>query len=85
MTEHEYKAYLHRLALAASVISDVPIAELRNYLTHAETLGPILEPTAWIRGGADNLAEHGRLVGAAGPLVAFGRELDKKREAMQER
>ena len=78
LTEHEYKAHLHRLALAAKVISDIPIAELRNFITHAETLGPILEPTAWIRGGADNLREHEELVRAAGPLVAFGERLQRR-------
>ncbi len=78
LAECEYKAHLHKLALAAAVISDVPIGELQNFMIHAETLGPILAPSEWIRGGADNLREHNDLVRAAAPLVAFGQRLEKK-------
>lgn len=78
LTEHEYKAHLHKLALAATVIADIPIADLRNFITHAETLGPILAPTEWLYGGADNLREHEDMVQAAAPLVAFGQRLEKK-------
>jgi hypothetical protein len=78
MTDIEYRGHLQRLALISTLVADVPIAELHNHVTHAETLGPILEPTAWIRGGADNLTDARDLIDAAAPLVSFGERLQRK-------
>lgn len=78
LTAIEYESHLQRLAMAAQLVADVPIAELLNHITHAETIGPLLEPTAWIRGGGDNLRDARDLVEAAAPFVRFGRQLEKK-------
>ena len=75
MTSIEYESQLQRLAMAAQLIADVPIADLLNHVTHAETVGPIIEPTAWIRGGGDNLRDARDLLEAASPLVSFGAKL----------
>lgn len=77
MTSMEYESQLRRLAMVAQLIADVPIADLQNHVTLAETLGPIMEPTAWIRGGADNLRGARDLLDAASPLVQFGSTLPK--------
>lgn len=79
MTSIEYESQLQQLGMVAQLIADVPIADLLNHVTHAETLGPLLEPTAWIRGGGDNLRDARDLLEAAQPLVEFGSTL-KKRE-----
>jgi len=79
MTSIEYEGQLQLLAMVAQLIADVPVADLLNHVTHAETLGPLLEPTAWIRGGGDNLQDARDLLEAAWPLVKFGSTL-KERE-----
>ena len=71
----EYESSLQRLSMAAQLVADVPIADLLNHVSHAETLGPLLEPTAWIRGGGDNLRDARDLIEAARPLVYFGAKL----------
>ncbi len=83
MTHVEYEAYMHKLALTASVIADVPLAELHNHVAHAEALGPILEPTMWIRGGADNLTDAQDLINAAAPLVKFGVQLQRRLDELK--
>ncbi len=84
MTAIEYEGYLERLSMTAQLIADVPIANLLNHVTTADTLGPILEPTMWMRGGADNLREARDLLDAAAPLVAFAGRLQKKAEEVQQ-
>ncbi len=78
MTAIEYQSHLQRLAMAAQLVSNTPIADLLYHITHVETVGPLLEPTAWIRGGADNLRDARDLVEAAAPFVRFGGQLEKK-------
>ncbi len=80
MTPIEYQEALGRLAMAAQVIANIPIDELRSHVSTSEALGPVLEPTAWIRGGGQNLRDAGDLIEAAAPLVKFGRELEKLAE-----
>lgn len=78
MTSIEYESQLQRLAMMAVLIADVPIADLLNHVTHAETLGPLLEPTAWIHGGDKNLRDARNLLEAASPLVQFGARLEER-------
>lgn len=73
MTGEEYQEYLNRLSLAGQLIADVPIAELLNTISHCDTIGPIVDPTAWMR-GADNLRDQEDLVRAASRLVSWGSE-----------
>lgn len=75
LTSIEYKSHLSRLSMVAQLVADVPIADLLNHVSVCETLGPLLEPTAYIRGGSDNVRDARDLLEAASPLVSFGAKL----------
>lgn len=57
----DFKSAMDRVMLAVSLLRLEPIDELREMVERAETLGPILEPTAYQRGGGTNLY-HQRLI-----------------------
>lgn len=50
MTSEEYQQTLHELQALAMVIQDMDLASFLERIEHAESIGAILDPTAWIRG-----------------------------------
>ena len=76
----EYKGHLERLAMAAQISADVPIEDMANEVSRFEAIAPIMEPTAWIHGGSDNLEDAAKLLRAATPLVAWGRKMRQEIE-----
>lgn len=65
MNNEQYRATFDMIAQCFKPIQLLPLAELRDDLSRAETLGPLLEPTAYIRGGRENLADQADLLAAA--------------------
>ena len=51
----------------------VPVTELRKAVELADSLGPILDPTAWIR-GRDNLPQQRELLVAVERLAQVARK-----------
>ena len=51
----------------------VPVTELREAVELADSLGPILDPTAWI-GGRDNLRPQRELLDAVERLAQVARK-----------
>jgi hypothetical protein len=65
LTDAEYRTYMDLVAAACRMLIMVPIDELLGTVQHAETVAPILEPTAFLRGGGDNLAAQREILQAA--------------------
>lgn len=61
----DYTGVLDRIGLAAAVIADEPLADMLAAVNHYQTVGLIMEPTAYVRGGGRNLADQERLIRAA--------------------
>jgi hypothetical protein len=77
LTDAEYRTYMDLVTAACRMLLMVPIDDLLATVQHAETLGPILEPTAFLRGGADNLAAQREVLQAAQRL----REVAERHQA----
>ena len=75
MKHVEYEAAMTQIGLMAGLAADIDTAALQNHITTAETLGPILEPTAWLRGGGNNLQDQRELIDAFAPFANKARKL----------
>ena len=73
MNDAEYRMNMDLVASAARLLLLVPVAELLDIVNHSETVGPILEPTAYQRGGADRLHEQRQVLEAALVLQGVAR------------
>lgn len=82
LSGEQYRAGLDFLAGVLRPVQLVSLDQLREYLEKAETLGPLLDPTAYMRGGRDNLADQRDLLDAA---AAVQRALTRIRERMEAR
>lgn len=78
----QYEAALEMLAQAFRLVQLVPIEPLREHLAKVETLGPILDPTAYMRGGRERLADQRDVIEAA---AGVWRALDRVRARMEQR
>ena len=54
LSQEEYSILVNQLGLFAKLIKDLKLAEMLNTITHLETVGPMLDPTAY-RSGMGNL------------------------------
>ena len=68
MTGADYRFGMDLVAAACRLLLVVPVDELLATVEHAETVGPILEPTAFLHGGGDNLAAQREILQAAQAL-----------------
>ncbi|MGE5572975.1 MAG: hypothetical protein ACM3ZU_08165 [Bacteroidota bacterium] len=50
MTDAEYIETQQQLLLLANIVSQMDLADLLERIQHGETVGPILDPTLFIRG-----------------------------------
>lgn len=74
MTEAEFAPFLARLRLVNTVVASVNGGDLERFIrtcSYADTIGPFIDPTAWMR-GHDNVAA---MVRAARALQDHQREL----------
>lgn len=78
----QYEAGLEMLAQAFRLVQLVPIEPLREHLSKAETLGPILDPTAYMRGGRERLQDQRDVIEAA---AAVWKAVDRVRARMEQR
>lgn len=58
MTDEEYKHGMDVLMAAGRMILLVDVGALRDVVAKSETVAPILEPTAYMRGGGQRLAQQ---------------------------
>jgi hypothetical protein len=65
ITDAQYRTYMDLVTAACRVLLMVPVDELLAVVQRAETVGPILEPTAFLRGGGENLAAQREILQAA--------------------
>jgi hypothetical protein len=65
MTGLEYRAHMDLVMAACRLLLEVPIDELLATVERAETLAPIVEPTAFLRGGGENLVAQREVLEAA--------------------
>lgn len=65
MTDYEYHAAMDLVVAAGRLLISCPLDRLRDNLSQIEALAPILEPTAYQRGGGRNLDNQRRILDAA--------------------
>lgn len=71
---------LHLVRLCAVQLATYPVAEALEAARLCQTTGPILDPTAWIK-GSDKLAIDIEFLEAAAKLAGWGRKLLDAHEA----
>ncbi len=77
MTKDEYTMQMDLLVAQARIVAEIDLEGLLDVISKSETVGPLLEPTLWTKGGSENLRAARELVEAALPLK---RALVKLRE-----
>lgn len=75
ITQDEYVAALGILTNWAKTVQLFDLARLRDFVSKAETLAPLLEPTAYQRGGADNLRDQRKFLNACATFQAAIRDI----------
>jgi len=79
LTAEQYQAAMDLLAQAFRMVQLVPVAALRDHLSRAETLGPMLDPTAYMRGGRENLEDQADVIKAASAVMNALERIAKRR------
>lgn len=74
----EYRMVMDLIAGAVRTLRLLPIGQLRDIVGRAEILGPLLEPTAYIRGGGDNLRDQSELLAAVAGVVAVAERIEAR-------
>lgn len=77
MTTAEYTAAMNHVALLGTLVEGIPLAELTNHLERLDTLGPVLEPTAYRDHGMRNVSDSRELVE---PLLEFQRAVRRVKD-----
>lgn len=65
MSAAEYVEQLDALVETVRPLLFMPLAEMQATNEQMQTLGPILEPTAYMRGGGVNLTDQRKVIDAA--------------------
>ena len=60
----QWLAYMDIVSSSVRTLGMVPVAEMLDELNRMQTVAPILEPTAYVRGGGDNLRDQEELLRA---------------------
>jgi len=82
LPDEEYIECMQKLGLAAALIADLPVQRALATVRRVDTLAPMLDPTAWMRGGARNLDEARTLLE---PAVRFALAVRGLRKVALER
>jgi hypothetical protein len=81
-TEQDYPGIVHTLVQAAgsffSLATAVDVPELRRICERFETIAPITEPTAYARGGLDNLRDQADFLRAVDGFVTALHRLERQ-------
>lgn len=71
------------LLVRAAAEVEIDVDMVQSHIARLDTLGPMLEPTAWMRGGAKNLEDQRELIELAVPFIRGARAfVDKRRNAL---
>jgi len=81
MDDAEYLATQSSVMLLAKAVDGLPLAEFVNRINRAETLGPILDPTLYMKAG-DGLRAIKRMAEAA---LDFQKEARKLKAELEKR
>lgn len=65
INEQQYIDWFEMLTAGLRTINTVPIASMVDFNERAQTLAPLLEPTAFMRGGGKNLHDQRLILDAA--------------------
>lgn len=76
ITNETYAEEMNGVVLAVQMLAQSPVDELLALVQQAETLGPILEPTAYMRGGSKRLYEQRRMLTACAEVVRVWRQIE---------
>lgn len=82
MTEISREDYMQtqiQLTLLAGIVHDLPLHDFLQAINHTDTIGPILNPTLWIR-GERTMHEFEKLADALLPFQKAAAEFIKKAE-----
>lgn len=79
MNSDQYVATMKMIATTLRPIQLVPLADMREFLSTAEIIGPMIDPTAYIRGGRDSLADQADLLDAVDAVQRVMRRIAKRR------
>lgn len=74
----KFEALTHVARLMIQTADGVNLPEMRNTLGQMEALAPVLEPTAYMRGGGMNLADQAAFLRAVDEFVTALRKLDRR-------
>lgn len=84
MPDLDADAYTSALDLLATstaglilIADDVDVARLRQQCEQMQAIGPIFEPTAYMRGGMTNLRDQAAFLAALETFVVEVRKLDR--------
>ncbi|MGH9462021.1 MAG: hypothetical protein ACRD1X_12430 [Vicinamibacteria bacterium] len=77
MTSEEYRDNLIMVLTSARTLLLVDVPDLLNRISRAETLGPLLDPTLWIR-NHQAMEEDKELLEAALPLYNLAKMLQER-------
>jgi hypothetical protein len=82
ITDQQYPAALDALVNATraiiSLADALDIPAMRSICERHQALGPVLEPTAYQRGGMDNLRDQASFLAALDRFVTDVRKLDRR-------
>lgn len=81
ITNDNYADEMSAVVIAVGVLTACRVDELLAIVDKAETLGPILEPTAYQRGGHERLRKQRRLLGACADLLRVWEQIEKENAA----
>lgn len=84
ITEENYPGMLNALVSFSRTLlagtAQVDLGEMRAICERFQALGPVLEPTAYQRGGDLNLADQAAFLKAVDEFVTALRKLDRREE-----
>lgn len=85
VTAETYPSALDALVAASRVVLDMAeqcdITAMRSLIGHYEAVAPIVEPTEYLRGGGQNLADQAAFLAAVDEFVTKLRRLDRTPDA----
>lgn len=88
ITEETYQSALEALTSITrafiQIAETVDIAAMRTIVGRFEALAPVLEPTAYARGGGMNLRDQAAFLAAADRFASELRRLDKRPASTRE-
>lgn len=82
ITEDSYITALNTLASASGMLhmvaEEIDLAEMRSICERFQALGPVLEPTAYHRGGGQSLTDQAAFLRAVDEFMTALRKLDRR-------